>query len=159
MILRGDFDLLGEQVLYGVIRAVVAKFQLEGFAAQGQAAQLVTEANAEYRDATDELANIFDSVINRLGIAGPIGKKHAIGTHFQDFFRCGLRRHDADFAVMIDEQAQNVLLNAEIISDYFEIARFPGGSGFAHLLGPGGSGQINRASVPHVLLGATHPAG
>src|SRR6266849_11038772 len=44
VILRGDFDLLGEQILYRMIRAVVAKFQLEGFSAKREAAQLVAEA-------------------------------------------------------------------------------------------------------------------
>ena len=31
VILGGDFDFLGAQILYRVVRAVVAEFQLEGF--------------------------------------------------------------------------------------------------------------------------------
>ena len=33
MILRGDFDFLREQILHGMIRAVMAEFQFEGPAA------------------------------------------------------------------------------------------------------------------------------
>ena len=34
MILRGDFDLIGQKILYRMILAVVAEFQLKGFAAK-----------------------------------------------------------------------------------------------------------------------------
>jgi len=61
--------------------------------------------------------------------------------------------------MMIDEQAQNILLDAEIVGDYAKAAGFTAGSRFAHLLGPRRSGQINRAGVPHVLFCATHAAG
>jgi len=53
VILRGDFHLLGQQILYGMIRTVMAEFQLEGFSAESEAAQLVAEANAEHWDASD----------------------------------------------------------------------------------------------------------
>src|SRR5713226_10660731 len=90
VILRGDFYLLGEQILDGMIRTMVAELQLEGFSAQGEAAQLVAEANAEHRDAPDELANILDGVADGFGIARAIREENAIGTHAQDFFRRGL---------------------------------------------------------------------
>jgi hypothetical protein len=51
VILRGDFYLLGEQIFYGMIRTVVAEFQLEGFSAQREPAQLMAEANTEHRGA------------------------------------------------------------------------------------------------------------
>jgi len=53
VILRGDFHLLGQQILYGMIRTVVAEFQLERLPAEREAAQLVAEANAEHWDASD----------------------------------------------------------------------------------------------------------
>jgi hypothetical protein len=142
-----------------VIRTVVAEFQFKGFSAEGEAAQLVAEANAKHRDAPDELANIFDGVIDWLRIAWTVRKKHAIRTHAQDLFRCGLRGHDRNFAVMIHEQAQNILLDAEIVRDYAEGARFPAGPCFTHLLGPRRRRQINGAGVPHVRFCAANAAG
>ena len=53
VILGGDFHLLGQQIFHGMIRTVVAEFKLEGFAAEREAAELVAETNAEYRDAPD----------------------------------------------------------------------------------------------------------
>jgi hypothetical protein len=72
VILCGDFHLLRQKVLHGMIRAVVPELQFEGLAAERQAAQLVAEANAEYRNAADELADILHRVIDWLGIARAI---------------------------------------------------------------------------------------
>ena len=61
-----------------MIRAVVAEFQFEGFAAESEAAELMAEADAEDGDATKEFLNIFDGVADGLWIAGAIGKKNAV---------------------------------------------------------------------------------
>ena len=78
VILRGDFDFLREQVLYRMIRAVMAEFQLESFAAQSEAAELMAKADTENGDATKKFLNIFDGVADGLRIAGTIRKEHAV---------------------------------------------------------------------------------
>src|SRR5260370_23111965 len=159
VILRGDFHLLGQQILYGMLRAVVAEFEFEGFSAERQAAQVVAEASSEYRDASDELANICDGVMDRLGVAGAIGEKHAIGAHFQNFFSGSLRGHYGNFAMMVDQQAQNILLDAKVVRDDAKAARFAASARFAHMLRPGRSRQLNGARVPHVGFRAADAAG
>ena len=81
MILRGDFNLIGQKIFDRMIRTVVAKFQFESLAAQSQAANLMAETDSEHGNLTDELANVLDRVVHGLGIAGSIGKKDAVGIH------------------------------------------------------------------------------
>ena len=46
MILAGDLDFLGFQVFDGVVGTAVAEFQFKRGAAQGQAEDLMTQADA-----------------------------------------------------------------------------------------------------------------
>ena len=78
VILRSDLDFSGKQILHRMVRAVVAEFQLEGFAAESKAAELVSEADAEDRDAPEQLADICDGVGDRLGVSGAVRKEHAV---------------------------------------------------------------------------------
>src|SRR5215467_12163075 len=114
MILRSDFHLFGEQVFDRMIRPMMAEFQLEGFAAQREPAELMAEANPENRHLSDELLNSFNGVANGLGITRSIGEKNAVWFQLEDLFRGGLRRHDPYIAVVIHEQSQDVLLDAVI---------------------------------------------
>ena len=59
VILRGDFDLIGEQIFHRMIRAMVAEFQFERFAAQREAAELMAEADAEDGDACRAACGYF----------------------------------------------------------------------------------------------------
>ena len=47
VILRGDFDFSGDQILHRMVAAAVTEFQLIGFGAVGQGDHLVAQANAE----------------------------------------------------------------------------------------------------------------
>ena len=106
VILGSDFDLFGEQVFHRMIRTVMAELQLESFSAEGEATQLVAEANAEDRNLADELSNVFHGVADGLGIAGTVRKKDSVGLHLQNVFGGGLRGDDVDFALVIHEQTQ-----------------------------------------------------
>ncbi len=159
MILSGDFYLLGQQILYGVIRTVVAEFQLERFAAQRQSAQLVPQANSENRHAADELLNALHSVADRLRIARPVREEDPVRLHPQNVFGGSLRRHNVDFAVVVDKQAQNVLLDAVVVGHHAMSPRFRFGVGFAHLLRPGRERDFYGAFVPSVGLPAGDAAG
>jgi hypothetical protein len=152
VILRGDFDLIGEEILHRMVGTVVAKFQLVRFAAQREAAELVAEADAEDRHAAGKVADIFDSEGGWLGIAGAVGEENTVGLHGEDIFGRGLRGDDGDIAMMVDEQAQDVLLDAEVVGDDFVAAVFALRAGFAHLLGPGRASEVDGAFVPGVGL-------
>src|SRR5205814_7572881 len=102
--------------------AMVPKFQRECLTAQRQATQLVSQANAEHRYSPEELLNIFHRVGGWLRITRPVRKEDAVRLHLQNVFSRRLRRHDIDLAAMVNEQPQNVLLNAIVVSHY---AMFP----------------------------------
>jgi hypothetical protein len=56
VVLGGDGDSSGAQVLDRLVAAAVAELELEGFAAEGVGEELVAEADAENRLFADELA-------------------------------------------------------------------------------------------------------
>jgi hypothetical protein len=72
VILCSDFDLIGKQVFYRMVRTVVAEFELECFAAKRDAANLVPETDSEDRHFADELSDIFNRIAHRLGVAGAV---------------------------------------------------------------------------------------
>src|SRR5271168_462406 len=159
VILCGDFDFLGEQVLDRMIGTVMAEFELEGFAAEGQAADLVTEADAEDGDATEQLFYVFDGIAHGFGIAGAVGEEDAVGAHGENVLGHGGGGNDRDLTLMIDEEAQNVLLDAEIVGDDAEFSSAGTGAGFIHLLGPRSGGQVDGGFLPVVALLAGDAAG
>ncbi len=65
VVLRGNFHFLRQQVFHRMVRAVVAKLQFEGAAAEREAAELMPQANSEDRDAPKQFANVFDGVNER----------------------------------------------------------------------------------------------
>jgi len=158
MILRGDFHLAGEQVFDRVIRAVMPEFQLECFAAEGEAAKLVPKADAEDWNASSKLSDIFDGVGDGFGVARAIGEKDASRPHRKHVFGGSLGRNDGDVAMMVDKQAKNIELDAVIVSDHFEFLGVRAGAGFAHLLGPGRGGEIDGTFLPVVGPAAAHAA-
>jgi hypothetical protein len=100
-----------------VIHAVMAEFQFEGAAAESEAAELVAEADAEDGHAAEELANVIDGVVNGLRVSGSVREEDAVGFHREDVFGGCFRGDDGDVAIVIDEQSQNVLLDAVIVGD------------------------------------------
>ena len=54
MVVGRDLHLAGGVVAHRVVAAVVAEFELVGFAAQGEAGELMAEADAEDRDAAQQ---------------------------------------------------------------------------------------------------------
>src|SRR5215471_9384684 len=95
---------------------MMAEFQLESLAAKGKPAKLMPEANPKNRYFSDELLDIFDRIADWLGIARSVRKKKAVGLQAQDFIGRSAGWHDPHFAVMIDEQPQDVLLDPVIES-------------------------------------------
>src|SRR6516225_6562710 len=159
MILRGDLHLIGQQIFHRMVRTVVAEFQFEGSAAKSKSAQLMSQTYAEDGDSPRELADISNGVCNRFGVAGTIRKKDAVWPEGEDVFRGSCRGDDRDIALVIDEHAKDVLLNAVVVSHDLELAGIGAGASFAHLLVPRRSGQFDRALLPVVGLTATDTSG
>src|SRR2546422_3192159 len=141
-----------------MIRAMMAELQLERLASEREAAKLMPQADAEYRYAPRQLANRFDGVIDRLRIARSIGQKNPVGLERQNVLGRSLGGNDLHVAVMIDQQAQDVLLDAEIVGRHAEPRRVVLIVRTAHLLRPGRSRKFDRATLPFVRLAARHAA-
>ncbi len=159
MILGGDFHLIGKEVFHGMIGTVMTELQFKGFSAERDAAELMAETNAEDRDAAGKLSDAFLRVGNGLRIAGAIRKEHTIRAEGEDVFCGSFRRDDSDFAVMIDEQTQNVLLDAKIVGDHFEFATVGSRTRFAHLLRPRRGSELDGPLLPIVGFAARNAAG
>ena len=68
------------QLLHRMIRAAVAELQLERLAADGEAEDLVAEADAEHRHVRlHQLADVVDGVGERRRIAGAVAQEDAVG--------------------------------------------------------------------------------
>ena len=109
-----------------MIGAAVAEFELVGLAAEGEAEELVAEADAEDGLLADELADVGDLGDEGLGIAGAVGEEDAVGVEGEDVFGGGERGDDGDAAAGVHEAAEDVVLDAVIVGDDVE-ARFGGG--------------------------------
>jgi hypothetical protein len=160
VILCGDLDLAGQQILDWMIRAVMAEFQFESLAAEGQATKLVTEADSKDGNPAGQLANAFMRISDRLGIARAVRKENTVRTQRKNIFGGSIRRNDSHVAVMIDEQAKDVLLDTKIVgNDLKLLVIFGAGAGLTHLLGPWRSGQLNGTLLPLVRLLASYLTG
>ena len=60
---------------------------------------------------------------DRLRIAGAVREKHAVRLQRQHVFGRGLRRHHGHVAVRVHQQAQDVLLDAEIVGHHAKALR------------------------------------
>src|SRR6266853_9873 len=159
MVLRGNFDLFGQKILHRMIRAVMTELQLKGLPSQSQPANLMPQANPENRDVPNHFANVLDGVPHRLRVAWAVRKKDSIRLHFQNVFGGSLSGHNIDFAVVVDEQAQDVLLDSVVVSHHPMPPRFRLGIRFAHLFGPRRNGNFDGAFIPPVRLRAGDAAG
>ncbi len=83
-----------------MIAAVVAELELVGASAEGQAAELVAEADAEDRHAAHHVANGADGVVDRLGVAGAVREEDAVGLERQHVFGRGFRRNHGHAAIL-----------------------------------------------------------
>ena len=69
-----------------MVGAAVAELELVGLAAEGEAQDLVAEADAEDRRLADEFADLRGLVFERLGIAGAVREEDAVGLQGEHIF-------------------------------------------------------------------------
>src|SRR5207248_11593428 len=75
VIVRGDFDFAGVQLLHRMIAAMVPELQLESFAAECKAGELMSETDAKDGLTPHEAADVVHRISAWLGIAGAGGEK------------------------------------------------------------------------------------
>src|ERR1700720_2872746 len=106
-----------------MIPAIVAKFQLERLPAQRDAGELMAQTDSENWLASHKAAYVVDRIRAGLGVARAVRQKNAVRLQSQHIFRGGLRRDNCHLAAFSPELAQDVLLDAEIVSDHVETGR------------------------------------
>ena len=114
MVLAGEERARAAHVARRLVHAAVAVLELHGAAALRQRHELVAEADAEHRDAAEELGDLRDlaDVVRR--VAGAVGEHDAVISSGEDVLRlrrAGQHRHDAAAAA---ELARDVALRAVV---------------------------------------------
>ncbi len=84
MVLGGDHDLAREQIFHRLVGPAMAKFQLEGSASEGQAQELVTQADSNARLFPDERSDRLDGIRDALWISGAVRQEDSIGLMGED---------------------------------------------------------------------------
>ena len=130
----------------------MTEFQFVRLAANGQAQQLVAQANAEHRLAADQLANVGHLGDQRFGIAGAVRQENAVGRQAEHVFGGSERRNHRDAAASVHQAAQNIVLDTEIVCHHVVAdLRLP-----AHPLR--WRARFHRCG-PFVWFARAHPAG
>src|SRR5438445_11518017 len=118
MVLARDQHLPGVAVEHGMVGTVVAKFHLHGLAADRETEELMAEAYPEDRNAdVEKLSNCRDRVVAGLGVAGTVRQEDAVGLELERLFRSRPGRNDRYATSVLDQQAQDIVLDAVIVGD------------------------------------------
>ena len=114
VVLGGDLDCARLQVFHRVVGAVMTELELGGPAAQGQAQDLMAQADAENRLLAEQLAHGVHRVADWLRVARAVGQEDSVRVPGQDFFRRGGGREDLELAAGFVERAQDGELDPEV---------------------------------------------
>ena len=100
-----------------MVGAVVPERHLHGRSAAGECQELVTEADSEEgQTGVQKTANGLDGVRARLRVARPVGQEDTVRQKRKNDLSGRLGGHDGDPATAVGEHAQNVALDAEVVS-------------------------------------------
>src|SRR5262249_9142143 len=95
VVLGGDLDFPGGQILHRLVAAVVAELELRRAAAQRQAEDLMAEADAEHRHLAEQLRDVLGRAGDAIRIAGAVGEEDTIRAQREHVTRRGAGGHDA----------------------------------------------------------------
>ena len=114
VILAGDLDRVGLQVLDRMVRSVVTERQLDRAGTERQAKQLVSQADPEHGHAANKLSDCIGGVGHCRGVARTVRQKHTVripGEHVGGRRRC---RYNLD-AAKPSEVANDRGLDPEVV--------------------------------------------
>src|ERR1700682_1408331 len=110
-----------------MICTAMSELQLVSLAAECVAEDLVAEADAENGGLADKAADLAGLRGEHTGIARAVGQEHTIGFEREYVVRAGSRGHHGHARANLDQTAQDVALDSEIVSHHVA-ARLGGGS-------------------------------
>src|SRR5215472_11969017 len=87
VVLGSDLDSLGAQVDHRMVRTVMAKVELVGLPAQGEAEDLMSEADTEDRFLSQHACDRLMGIRQRGWIARSIGKKNPVRVFRENLLR------------------------------------------------------------------------
>ena len=117
VVLGSDFHFVGAVVYDGVIGSVMAELELVGFAAEGEAENLMTETDAEDGNLTDEFADLRGLMFERFGVSRAVGEEDAGRFESENVLGGGIGGNDGDAGTDVHEVAEDVAFDAVIVSD------------------------------------------
>src|SRR5260221_8583260 len=94
VVLGSNFDFVREQILDRMIGAPVTEFKFECPASESECNELVSKADSEHRLLIKQLADIPDSILNGVRIAGTIGEEYPVGMQCERFLCRKIGRDD-----------------------------------------------------------------
>ena len=95
----------------------MAEFQFERTTAKSEAAELVAEADTKDRDSAEKLADIFNRVVDRFGIAGTVREEDSIWFERENILGGGFCWNYRNVAAVIHKEAQDILFDPIIVGD------------------------------------------
>src|SRR3989442_11263892 len=98
-----------------MIPAVMSKFQLVGFSTEGNARQLMSQADTEDGLTPHQTTDVIYRVGAGLGITWSVGEKHAVRFQREHIFCWSLRRNNRYLAALAAQFAEDVLFDSVII--------------------------------------------
>ena len=107
VVLAGNLDTAGGEVLDRMVRAPVAALHFGGAGPHGKRHQLVTDADSEDGKAgIDDRGNFAGRVAAGGGwVAGAVRQEHTVGLHGEDGVRLGFGRHNGDVTSGVGQAA------------------------------------------------------
>ena len=124
MVLRGDFDPAGFQILHRLVAAAMAEFQLESFSAERLAENLVAEADAENRNAgVEQRLHFAHDIIQRGRIAGAVREKNSGGLVLERVGGAGGRGQNLRGKTVLPQAAEDVVFHPVIERDDRNVRR------------------------------------
>src|SRR4030095_14848612 len=124
VILGRNLDIIQIGVQYRLIPSMVPELQLERLSTKRQTHDLVAQTNPEDRFLPEQVLHVPNRVVHGLRIARTIGKKDAVGLEVQNFLSWSLRWHDGNAPSQMNQIAQDVGLDTEVVRDDMAIRWF-----------------------------------
>src|SRR5439155_20978977 len=117
VILRRDRHLTAVQIFYGLVRAVMPKFQFVSRSAERESKNLMAETNPENRLLAHQLYHRLVRISQNCGISRTVGKKNAIRIEREHFFgSCGCW-YNGDAKAFLPQKPQNIFFDSIIVGD------------------------------------------
>ena len=142
VVLRGDLNATAHQVHNGLVATAVTKLELFDLGAASQANHLVAQANAEHRHLAKQLLYLRVSALDRIGVAGAVGKKDAVRVLGEHVLSRGVPRNHGEVAAGTHQALKNAALDAAVVGDH-AMAGSRGGSVCERV----GRGQVGDAEA------------